>query len=189
MLSAYDETEWFNRPLGEISGHWFIGFVIARHERRVARALRSIGCESFIPMDERVQRSPSGQRHRVRVPLFDSYVFFAADDFFSRADLPAKARGSFLQLIPVIDQPRLHRELKGLEKATASGLTGEVFRHLHPGKICRVLPPHKFQGMEGELITRSDRRLQFVICIHMLGTAVMVDIPPEFLELVETSAA
>lgn len=190
MRSAYIDAEWSNVPLAQLPGRWCIVQTIPRHERRVARGLSEsrIGC--YVPLVERVQRKPCGEKYRSVTPLFGGYVFARSVEPFARADCHPKVRSSILPILPVVDQLLLTLQLGQLQQAEMLGMVGETQRmDLVVGRRCIVRPPHKFQGVEGVLIRRNDRKQQFVIEVTALGAGYSLDIPSEFLEATQDAAA
>jgi hypothetical protein len=185
------DTDWHNSPLETFTSRWWLCLTIPRHERRVARALSSAGIGCYVPQVEQYGRDREGRRCRVRVPLFQSYVFVNSD-FFSRRELydNPKARSSVRSVFDVPNQQRFDREIKAFELAEINGLlTGETFNELVVGRLCRVRPPHIYQGQVGTLIQRNEKKQRFTIQLTNLNYSASVEIDPKYLELEEVSAA
>jgi hypothetical protein len=188
LLSAFDASEWNNHPLDCFRSRWWIAMCNRRHERRVARALDSMGIGCYVPMMEVRRLGPDGKRDRIKIPRFESYVFVNAD-YFSKGETRhnPKLRSSLLTVYPVSNQSRITSELQAFEIAEREGILIGPAVKMTVGTKCVIQPPHFLMGKEGYII-RVNRQQKFMLQVTDLQYANEVEIDPRFLEIVESAA-
>jgi transcription antitermination factor NusG len=122
-----------------------------------------------------------GHRRRVsQRPLFPSYVFLwgsLEETYF------AVSTKRVTQVLTVVDQDRLDRELYSIRLALVGDATLDPYPFLAVGKRARVTAG-PLRGVEGLIQSRpSETRL--VLCVYTLGQAVSTEIDPALLEPAE----
>ena len=159
---------------------WWVAHTKARAEKAFAWDLHRGGVSYFLPMIERVTVS-GGRKRTAMVPLFSGYVFFSGD---RDTRLLALRTDCLCQVIEVVDQEQLRRQLGAVAQVLAAG-AGEF--QLHPfaslGKRVRVrMGP--FMGMEGK-VAEIHNKARLILEITALGQAVSLEIDADLLESCE----
>jgi transcription antitermination factor NusG len=154
------------------AGTWWIAFTKSnRHYDFITLADRA-GIEFFLPMAERVTQTREGKRRISSYPLFGAYAFIRGTIY-----MPADALATKMlrQIIPVVDQDRLRRDLANLEKAM-SGPNGRRMERCDiavVGKRVRVADG-PFEGVCGTVAGhRGNSELLLIQVEGMMGGAVM----------------
>jgi transcriptional antiterminator RfaH len=161
----------------EFTGDWWVGHTKARFEKAFAFELIRRRIPYFLPMLERTYTS-GGRRRRVLIPVFTSYVFFNGGEFERHQ---AMCTGRLAQVIPVVDQARLSKELSALERAlAASGDKLMPHPRLAAGDHCRVTTG-PFRGIECIVIGQSNPA-RVVLEVGILGQGVAMEIDRSLLE-------
>ncbi len=163
----------------EVPERWFVLHTHSRQEKALAETLQARGIKSFLPLVRGVRYY--GHRRRVsQRPLFPSYVFLwgsLEETYF------AVSTKRVTQVLTVVDQDRLDRELYSIRLALVGDATLDPYPFLAVGKRARVTAG-PLRGVEGLIQSRpSETRL--VLCVHTLGQAVSTEIDPALLEPAE----
>jgi hypothetical protein len=160
---------------------WRVAHTKSRAEKAFAWMMLRQGIGYFLPMFQPEVRISDRKRRLIQKPAFASYVFFCGDDDVRYAAL---ATNYLCQVIEVVNQPVLVRELKNLEIAVNDGMVFDPRPELTEGKRCRVKAGHSLEGAEGFLETKSNRGF-VMLRVTILGNSTPLEISPEFLEVVD----
>ncbi|MFA5865303.1 MAG: transcription termination/antitermination NusG family protein [Phycisphaerae bacterium] len=162
--------------LSMISGPWWIAHTKSRCEKAFAWNLATKKIGYFLPMVERIKISGGKKRYFV-LPLFPSYVFLCGND-----DDCYRSRSKHLcQMIKVVDQEKLVKELKFIEKALQAKMELDLFPQLAIGQRCRVMAG-SLKGLEGVVISQN-KRARVVLEVSILGRGAIMEIDADLLEL------
>ncbi len=157
---------------------WRVAHVKSRAEKQFAWDMLRLGMVYFLPLVETYDRK---NRNRVVQPAFTSYVFFCGD---SETVYAARATNRVCQIIEVVDQSKLVKELENLQRAAGeNGLITGV-NDIRPGAKCRVKMGHHFENMEGEIEKDGSRGFVW-LRVTILGDSTPVEIAREHLELID----
>ncbi len=151
---------------------WFALFVRVNHEIKVSAALRSKGCDEFLPL-YRAKRRWSDRIKEVQSPLFPGYVF-------CRLDLNKR--------LPVLTTPDVHsivgngkipipleeREIENLKLIASSELQAEPWPYLRVGERIRI-EQGSLAGLEGILLALK-KPFRLVVSVTLLQRSVAVEI-------------
>jgi transcription antitermination factor NusG len=165
--------------LAEWPGRWWVAHTKSRFEKAFAHELLARDIRFFLPMLPRVTIS-SGKKRRMLMPLFPSYVFFQGDHEQRYAAL---ATDRLCQVIEVVDQASLVKDLTHLSRALAAHAPLDLHPHAAVGRRCRIIAG-PFEGMEGVVI-RRDRLARVVLEVRVLGQGAAMDIEADLLEPAE----
>jgi len=148
---------------------WFVCHVRPRTEKAVARRLRSLGREYFLPQNERRKRY--GRRLVCsHLPLFPGYIFVVGND----SD-PGSTIKEIVRSLSVSDQPQLERDLREIDRLLRSGQPVTREERLRPGALARIISG-PLAGLCGQVV-KNRRGLKLVLRVHFLqqGASVEVD--------------
>ena len=159
-----------------VPARWWVAHTKSRFEKAFAFDLLARRVPYFLPMVQRVRVSGGRKRHGL-MPLFPGYVFFRGGGHERHAAL---ATGRLCQVIDVVDQSRLLRELEALDQALSQGAGLDPYPFAAVGRRCRVTAG-AFQGLEG-VVVRRDGRARLVLEVAMLGQAAAMEIDADLLE-------
>ena len=164
--------------LGEESnGLWWVGHAKSRFEKAFAWDLHNKGVPYFLPMVERLTIS-GGRKRRGMVPLFSGYVFFRG----SREDrYTALLTDRLCQVIEVPEQGQLLNELRNIHRLLEQKVTLDLYPFAAVGRRCRVRTG-PFEGVEGIVVSREDRKARFVLQISILGQGASLEVDGDLLE-------
>jgi transcription antitermination factor NusG len=159
-----------------MNGPWWVAHTKSRCEKTFAWNLVTKEIGYFLPMVERIKISGGKKRHFI-LPLFPCYVFLCGND-----DDCYRARSKHLcQTIKVVDQERLVKELKSIERALQANVGLDLFPQLARGQRCRVIGG-SLKGLEGVVINQN-KRARVVLEVGILGQGAMMEIDADLLEL------
>jgi transcription antitermination factor NusG len=161
------------------SGAWWVAHTRSRFEKAFAWDMHHLGIGYFLPLVDRVKVS-GGRKRRFVLPLFPSYVFFAGD---AETCSQAIKTNRLCQIIPVVDQKGLIRELESIEKALGAKAELDLYPQAAVGQRCRVIGG-SLKGLEGVVIQRS-KRSRVVLQVSMLGQGAVMELDADMLELCE----
>ncbi len=157
---------------------WRVAHTKSRAEKQFAWDMLRLGMVYFLPLVETYDRK---NRNRVIQPVFRSYVFICGD---SEMVYAARATNRVCQIIEVVNQVRLVKELENLQRAAGeNGLITGV-NDIRPGLKCRVKTGHHFAHMEG-LVEKDGNRGFVWLRVTILGDSTPVEIAREHLELID----
>jgi transcriptional antiterminator RfaH len=152
-------------------GQWWCLHTKPRQEKATARDLREQGVVYYLPQTVKESRTPQGRRIKSVGPLFAGYVFLYGD----AKDRLAALRGNRLvNVLEVVDQEGLVRDLRQVSRMLSSGLTITAEPVVPVGAKVRIATG-PLTGIVGTVIRRG-KRDQFVAVVHFLGRGAMVDL-------------
>ena len=163
----------------EFTGHWWVAHTKSRNEKALAQDLVRRNINYFLPMSWKVRRQ-SRRTIRSLLPLFSGYIFFCGQEA-ERLELLKTNRVA--NLIEVVDQEQLVRELVQIEQALRVGAPLTPHKYIRTGQRCRVIAG-PLVGLEGVAVqTRGSTRL--VLQVDMLGQAASVEIDTDMIETLD----
>ena len=165
--------------ISEISGKWRVARTKSRNEKALAHALLRWNIPYFLPLIEKVTRR-QGRSQKTLLPLFGGYLFFCGDQDDRQKALTTNR---IAQVIEVVDQSVLIRDLTQIQKALSQGARLDPCPHLKSGMRCRVTSG-VFAGLEGILV-RKKNLSKLLLNIEMLGQAASLEIDSDLLEPAE----
>jgi transcriptional antiterminator RfaH len=168
------------QSLTELSGTWWVAHTKARFEKVFAWDMSGHGIGYFLPMREKIFFS-GGRKRRAMMPLFTSYVFVCGTE---PDRYTALTTNRLCQMIDVIDQEGLIRELSRIERALLSGAVVDHYPHLPVGNRCRIIFG-PMMGTEGVVVERRDEKARMVLDVTILGQNAVVEVDADLLAPVE----
>ena len=162
--------------LGEMAGQWWVAHTKARNEKSLAWSLYRWDIGYFLPLREKVTVR-KGRRIKSVLPLFSGYVFFNGDE---ESRYRALTTNRIAQVIEVLDQSQLVRELGQIHQALAQGAPLDPHPYLKSGTHCRV-KAGPLMGMEG-MVVRKKGLTKLILRVDILGQAAAVEIEGDLLE-------
>jgi transcriptional antiterminator RfaH len=150
---------------------WWCLHAKPRQEKAVARALRFLDISYYLPQVVKVDRTPQGRKIRSIIPLFTGYLFLLGDEF---ARVEALRTNRLVNVLEIVDQETLIRELRQIYQMLSSGLTVLPESVMPVGARVRI-KTGPLMGIEGTVIRRG-KRDQFVAVVQFLGRGASVDL-------------
>jgi transcriptional antiterminator RfaH len=150
---------------------WWCLHTKPRQEKATARELRQQGVVYYLPQVVKESRTPRGRRIRSVAPLFAGYVFLYGDP---RDRLVALRGDRLVNVLEVVDQDDLVRDLRQIHRMIGSGLTVSAEPVVPVGAKVRIATG-PLTGMVGTVIRRG-KRDQFVAVVQFLGRGATVDL-------------
>lgn len=148
---------------------WWVAHTRSRQEKALARHLLPLGVSFYLPqVEKRVRRS--GRTLTSYLPLFPGYVFFRGAPRERQLAIQSRL---IVQVLEVLDQDLLAKELLQLHRLKESGAELVPYQALRPGDAVRV-QEGPFQGYSG-VVLRGQARLRLVVSITMLRQSVAVE--------------
>jgi transcription antitermination factor NusG len=168
----YPADLWRNDdPPANPSGRWWCLHTKPRQEKAAARHLRSRRIIHYLPQVVQESRTPGGRVIRSIIPLFTGYLFLCGDD---TERVEALKSNNLANVLDVVDQPGLDRDLRQIHQMLTSGLP-VVPEPTHPfGARIRILNG-PLTGLVG-CVVRRGKRDQFVAVVQFLGRGATVDL-------------
>jgi transcription antitermination factor NusG len=152
-------------------GLWWCLHTKPRQEKATARDLREQGVVYYLPQVVKESRTPQGRKIQSIAPLFAGYVFLYGDP----QDRLAALRGHRLvNVLEVVDQEELVRDLRQIHKMLSSGLSVSAEPIMPVGAKVRIATG-PLTGIVGTVIRRG-KRDQFVAVVQFLGRGATVDL-------------
>ncbi len=164
------------------NARWWCLHTKPRQEKAVARLLRFQDIAYYLPQAVKVERTPRGRKTRSLIPLFPGYLFLLGPD---SARTEAVRTNRLVQVLDVVDQENLVRELRQIHRMLTSGLPVLPEPALPVGSRVRITSG-PLTGIEG-VILRHGKRDQFVAVVHFLGRGATVDLEDWQVEPVDES--
>lgn len=164
------------------AGTWWVAATRPRYEARLVRELVALDAPRALFLQEpvrRVHHDAKGHAHR-RVemrPLFPRYVFFCGGSDHRYA---ASRSRSTLQVIDVVDQARLVRELRRLDWAIATRAAEPPAAQFRRDQMVEVIDG-ALRGLRGIVLGAIAGGLLKIEC-KLLGASREVEIAPELIE-------
>ncbi len=162
--------------LGELAGQWWVAHTKARSEKSLAWSLYRWGVGYFLPLREKVT-ARRGRKYKSLLPLFPGYVFFNGDE---ESRYQALTTNRIAQVIEVVDQDQLVRELDQIHRALSAGAPLDPHPYLKSGARCRV-KAGPLADMEG-MVVRRKGVTKLILRVDILGQAAAVEIEGDLLE-------
>jgi transcription antitermination factor NusG len=150
---------------------WWCLHTKPRQEKATARDLREQGVVYYLPQVVKESRTPRGRRIESVAPLFAGYVFQYGD---ARDRLAALRGNRLVNVLEVVDQQGLVRDLRQIHKMIRSGLTVSAEPVVPVGAKVRIATG-PLTGIVGTVIRRG-KRDQFVAVVQFLGRGATVDL-------------
>lgn len=149
------------------AGTWFVLHTKSNLEWRLVQDLQRLGLDFYCPQCERTTRTAERKRTVSILPLFKNYLFLRGD-----AHAPGKAYGTFKlrNVIPVVNQDRIRKDLVNLERALTANPRVEQCTFVD-GKRYRVAEG-PFEGIVGVVVRRGKDTL-IVLSVESCGSATM----------------
>ena len=162
--------------ISEIEGPWWVSHTKSRNEKALAWWLNKHDVAYFLPLSAKLHHS-RGRKYTCLVPLFAGYVFFAGD---SQQRQTALSSNRIANVIEVVDQARLVRNLMQISDALGRGVVLDPHPYLKTGQSCRVTAG-PLAGLEGIIVRKKDSA-RLVLQVDMLGQAASVEIDADTIE-------
>jgi transcription antitermination factor NusG len=163
--------------LSPIERPWWVARVRSRQEKGLARHLASHDVGFYLPQAEK-RALRAGRTFVSSLPLFPGYVFFRGP---AAARLEALRSNLVVQVLPVLDQDELTRELASLWRLQLSGAPLVSLPYLEVGDEVEVMDG-PFRGWTGKVL-REKGRLRLVVSITLLRQSVAAELDREVLAL------
>jgi transcription antitermination factor NusG len=164
-----------------LQGQWWVAHTRSRHEKALYEALARLGIYSYLPLTERVTRSPRSRRlSKAFVPVFTGYLFFNGDD---EARYQAMTTNHIASTLPVLDQYELVAELRNIHRVLAVGAGFEQTCTVRAGDWVRVVVG-PLEGVEG-VVAQWRPRLRMELNVHILGQSVSVEVDAAMVEKID----
>jgi transcriptional antiterminator RfaH len=161
-------------------GLWWCLHTKPRQEKATARDLREQGVVYYLPQVVKESRTPQGRKLQSVTPLFAGYVFLYGD---TGSRLAALRGNRLVNVLEVVDQEGLVRDLRQIHRMLSSGLTVSAEPVVPVGARVRIATG-PLTGMVGTVIRRG-KRDQFVAVVQFLGRGATVDLQDWQVERVE----
>jgi len=180
----------FVGSVAALGGHtgrdpWYALQVRSRYEMGVARHLRGMGYEEFLPLYE-CRKRWSDRIKEVQVPLFPGYLFCRFD---LQDRLPILKTPGVIQVVGYNRQPIAvdEDEVKSIQTAVSSGIPNQPWPFLKVGAKVRI-ESGPLRGLEGVLVEfKGNRRL--ILSVSLLQRSVAVEMDAAFVRSEVTSFA
>jgi transcription antitermination factor NusG len=164
---------------------WYALQVRSRYEMGVARQLRGMGYEEFLPLYE-CRKRWSDRVKEVQTPLFPGYLFCRFDP---QNRLPILKTPGVIQVVGYSRQPIPvdEDEIKSIQMLVTSGIPNQPWPFLSVGQKVRI-ESGPFRGLEGALVEfKGNRRL--ILSVSLLQRSVAVEMDAAFVRSECTSSA
>jgi hypothetical protein len=162
---------WQGGGRGAVSERWWCLHTKPRQEKALARTLRSQDISYYLPQVVKLDRTPQGRKIRSIVPLFTGYLFLLGDEY---ARLEALRTNRLANVLEIVDQDELIRDLRQIYQMLSSGLTVVPEPVMPVGARVRI-KTGLLMGIVGTVIRRG-KRDQFVAVVQFLGRGATVDL-------------
>ena len=165
--------------VSEITGLWWVAHTKARNEKALAWNLMQAQIPYFLPLREKLSVR-KGRKFKSLLPLFSGYVFFCGDQ---DARYKALTTNRIAQVIEVVHQDSLIKEISQIHKALSQGARLDPHPYLKKGDRCRVISG-PLVGMEGILLSKK-KLTKLILKVDILGQAAAVEIDADLLEPIQ----
>ena len=161
--------------------HWHVVHSRSRHEKTVARLLRELDVEYFLPL-VRVLSQWADRKKWVEKPLFPGYLFVRVH----KEEIPSvrETRGVARLVGTEPYRPSVvpDEEVENVRRLVSSGVNVDPYPYLEPGCLVRITTG-PLQGVEGTLIRRKGRFF-LVVSIRMIGRSSVAEVSAECVETI-----
>jgi transcriptional antiterminator RfaH len=165
--------------IAEYQGVWWVLHTRPRNEKALANDLDNMSVDYFLPLVS-VKRRYGRRSVHVQLPLFPSYLFFCGGD---DERYVALSTHRVANIIRVLDQDRLRKELQQVYLATTSGEQVDLCPGLRRGRRCRVIAG-SLEGLEGVVLRRRSV-CRVYLGVEILGQSAEMEIDASLLELLD----
>jgi transcription antitermination factor NusG len=155
----------------DLDVRWWCLHTKPRQEKAAARHLRSRQIPHYLPQVVREDRTPGGRKFRSVIPLFTGYLFLLGEELQRYEALKGNHLANVLE---VVDQEGLHRDLRQVHQMLASGLE-IVPEPTYPVGARVRIASGPLTGLVGTVIRRG-KRDQFVAMVEFLGSGARVEL-------------
>ncbi len=157
---------------------WYVAYTVPQNEKSVVRHLDARQIETFLPTYESIHLWNNGQRKKVVLPLFPSYLFVRIEAAQKSAVLAApgviRIVGNSRGPVPLPDS-----DIEFLRSDFCRQRV-EPYRELVVGQRVRI-KAGPMEGVEGVLV-RKENRLRFVLTLELINQHAALEVPAEELE-------
>jgi transcription antitermination factor NusG len=161
----------------ELNGRaWWVARTKSRREKALANLLAREEIGYFLPLFRKRFRSCGRVRFSV-VPMFPGYLFFIAA---RQERYQALRSGHIAQVIEVVDQEGLVRELRQIQDAICLDAPIEPFPFVRKGQRVRVVEG-PFMGLEG-IIQKRKKVDRLVISVDAIQQSAALAISADWVE-------
>lgn len=161
--------------LSPVEHPWWVAYARSRQEKALARHLHGHGVGFYLPLAEKQVRR-AGRTFVSSLPLFPGYLFFRGTPEARREALRSNL---IVEVLPVLDQERLHKELAGLWRLQVSGAPLVSHPYLEVGDEVEIVDG-PFRGCAGTVL-REKGRLRLVVSVTFLRQSVAAELDREVL--------
>jgi transcription antitermination factor NusG len=149
---------------------WWVLHTRPRAEKALARRFIGRDVPFFLPLYQKRWRS-GGRLQTSHLPLFPGYVFLHGD---SQVRLAALETNLVANVLPVVDQRRLHADLAAVHRLMESGSPLIPEDRLKPGTPV-VITQGSLSGLRGKILN-AEHNCRFVIEVQLLQRGASVEI-------------
>ena len=154
---------------------WWVAWARSRQEKGLARHLAGREVGFYLPQVKK-ETLRAGRTFVSSLPLFPGYLFFRGP---AAARLEALRSNLIVQVLPVLDQEELQRELVSLRQLQLSGAPLVTLPFLAVGDEVEVMDG-PFRGWTGKVL-REKGKLRLVVSITLLRQSVAAELDREAL--------
>ncbi len=163
-----------NFPTGD--SEWIVLHARPRCEKRILEVCQQQGAVGYLPVRRKTHKY-GGRVREFTSPLFSGYAFALVDP---RQKAFLRQNRNVANILDVVDQETLVRQLQQIRVALESGNDIEVLPYLEIGRIVR-LAHGPLRGLEGR-VTRIKGRSRIVVNVDMIRESVAVEIDLSWLD-------
>jgi transcriptional antiterminator RfaH len=167
---AFPDTLLADAEPAEGPGCWWALHTRPRAEKALCRQLLRRSVAYFLPVYQRRWRD-RGRLLSSYLPLFPGYVFLWGE---ADARVAALETNQVANVLPVVDQERLHADLVRVRQLMDAGAPLAPEQKLEPGDPVEIVAG-PLAGLGGTVLRRG-RRLHFVVEVRLLQQGVSVEI-------------
>jgi len=160
-------------------GQWFVLHTKSRQEKALSEELSVLRIAHFLPAVEQMRFY--GQRKAiVLAPLFPGYLFLRGS--IEQAYVADRTK-RIASILKVTEQEHLDWELRNIHLALQAGTTFDPYPALKKGVRVQVRSG-PLRGVQGVIENRTSRD-RLILQVHMLGSAVSIEVDGSLLDLLE----
>ena len=168
-----------------VETHWYAAYVVARHEKVVARQLALRSVESFLPLFCTVHYWNT-RRAQVELPIFPSYLFvrISAAERLRVLEVPGVVHIVSFQGVPAVVPDEDIARLRTVLELRQS----EPCPYITAGRRIRI-KAGPLQGLEG-IVVRQNSQTRIIVSVDFIQRSASVELQPEDLQcLPETTGS
>jgi transcriptional antiterminator NusG len=164
------------------NSRWFVMYTAPRAEKKVAERLSEKGIEVYLPMIDQI-RQWSDRKKKVRVPLFNGYLFvnITKDRLWEALQVSGAVKFvNFSGEHATVPQT----EIDTIRRIIETGVAVEVNTDpIEKGEMVKILGG-PLQGFEGECVQKSNQDY-FIIRIPGINQNMLINVPRKYLEVLK----